>query len=152
MRNMASEAPNRAAQLKVWPTEGPRSMRFPMENVETARPVPVSTIASTPAAPAKAPVALADRVRACSLDDPVPLAVLGPLPTAEAQRAQRTAHALRTRWTSGRPETTSAPSARSIGPLATFPNEVIVRSPISPPCAAYLPAASTTTSSPPATW
>jgi len=40
-----------------------------MENVETGRPVPVSTIASTTAAPAKALVALADRVRARSRHD-----------------------------------------------------------------------------------
>ena len=66
-----------------------------MENVETARPVPVSTIASTPAAPAKALVALADRVRARSRDDPAPLADLGPLRAAEAQRAHGIAHALR---------------------------------------------------------
>ena len=50
-----------------------------MGNVETARPVPVSTIASTPAAPAEALVALADRVRARSHDDPAPLADPDPL-------------------------------------------------------------------------
>src|SRR5207248_3655360 len=118
----------------------PRTIRFPMQKLETPRQVRVSTITSTSAASAKALVAPADRVGARSGDDPAPLADLGPQPAAAAQRAQRIAHARRSRWTSAGPEDTSAPSTRRTGPLAIFSKDVIVQSPISPPRTAYVPA------------
>ncbi len=63
-------APRCNRRLPARDRVGPRSIRFPMENVETARAIPLSTIASTPAPPARAPVASADRTGARSATTP----------------------------------------------------------------------------------